>query len=147
MKCRHILFVDDQPEILRGTRRMLFNVDSEWDIDFASSAEDALEKMRAEPYDMIVSDIKMPGMDGAELLQHVADEFPNMIRMVLSGYPDSDVVMKAAENAPQFISKPTKQGELIEVLSRSLSLRELLQDKRLAKIVAGLDSIRRLAKV
>ncbi|MEM8484479.1 MAG: response regulator [Bacteroidota bacterium] len=146
MKC-HILFVDDQPEVLRGTRRMLFNVDSEWDIDFATDAEEALEKIRAEPYDMIVSDIKMPGMDGTELLQHVADEFPNMIRMVLSGYPDSDLVMKAAENAHQFLSKPTKQGELVEVLSRSLSLRELLQDKRLSKIVAGLDSIPSLPNV
>lgn len=146
MKC-HILFVDDQPEILSGTRRMLFNVNSEWDIDFAISAVEALEKMRAEPYDMIVSDIKMPGMDGAQLLQHVSDEFPNMIRMVLSGYPNSDLVLKAAENAHQFISKPTKKGELIEVLSRSLSLRELLQDKRLSKIVAGLDSIPSLPNV
>ncbi|MFK7848413.1 MAG: response regulator [Rhodothermales bacterium] len=140
MSC-NILFVDDQPELLRGTRRMLFSVDHDWHIDFALGGEEALRKLEEEHFDIVVSDMKMPGMDGAVLLANIAAKYPSMIRIIMSGYAEETLVMKTVENAHQFLAKPINGKHLVEVLNRAISLRKLLHDKRLADIVGGLDSI------
>lgn len=136
-----ILFVDDQPEVLHGTRRMLFSIENDWDLEFASSGEEALERLSQKSFDIIVTDMKMPAMDGGTLLAEVARKYPGMIRMVMSGYAEEEMVLKAVENSHQFLAKPVHTDHLVDVLNRGLALLDLLHDERLADIVAGLDSI------
>lgn len=138
---RRVLFVDNQSELLHNTRRMLFNVEDEWDIDFAVGARVALQKLSKESYDIIVTDMEMPGMDGASLLTEVAQRYPSVIRIVQSGCADNDLVLKAAGNTHQYLAESDTGNHLLEVLQRALSLRELLHDDRLAEIIAGLDAI------
>jgi YesN/AraC family two-component response regulator len=81
----HILFVDDEPRILGGMRRMLRTYRDRWDMSFAEGGEAALVALRDRPCDVIISDYRMPGMNGAQLLEHVRSEFPATARVILSG--------------------------------------------------------------
>ena len=68
MNQRKILFVDDEPNILDGLRRMLRSMRKEFELCFAENARDALEMMDQHEFDVVISDMRMPGMDGADLL-------------------------------------------------------------------------------
>ena len=72
---KRILFVDDEPNILSGLKRMLRPQRKVWDVDFAVSGEAALAAMDLEPFDIVVTDMRMPGMNGAELLAKVKERF------------------------------------------------------------------------
>ncbi len=112
-----ILFVDDENNILQGIRRMLFDCQDRWELDFADSGEAALKRFGQNPYDFIVSDMRMPVMDGAELLTRVRDEYPDTIRLVLSGQSDRDQIMKSVKVAHRYFSKPCDTEELITTIS------------------------------
>ena len=75
---RRILFVDDEPMVLKGLQRTLRKMRAEWDMSFVTSAAHALELMAEKPFDAIVADMRMPGMDGAQLLNEVKDRHPMM---------------------------------------------------------------------
>jgi YesN/AraC family two-component response regulator len=81
----HILFVDDEPNLIDGLRRMLRSFRQRWNIAFATSGSEALELMSQRPFDVIVSDMRMPGMDGRQLLEEVEKRHPQTVRVVLSG--------------------------------------------------------------
>ena len=85
---RRILFVDDETSILDGLKRMLRPMCAEWDMAFATGGETALSMLGAAPFDVIVTDMRMPGMDGASLLEVVREKYPNMLRIILSGYTE-----------------------------------------------------------
>ena len=93
MKSR-VLFVDDETAVLDGLRRMLRDLRGEWDMTFADSGEKALELMRDKPFDVVVSDMRMPGMDGATLLSEVRRRQPGAVRIILSGYAETESVLR-----------------------------------------------------
>jgi len=101
-----IIFVDDEPKVLNGIRRFLYPMRREWDMSFACSGAQALEIMSHGPFDVIVTDVRMPGMDGTELLARVRDLHPAVVRIVLSGHSDRDLRLKAAASAHKYLSKP-----------------------------------------
>jgi len=101
-----IIFVDDEPRVLDGIRRFLYPMRREWDMSFACSGPQALEIMAHDPFDVIVTDVRMPGMDGTELLARVRDLHPGVVRIVLSGHSDRDLTLKAAVSAHKYLSKP-----------------------------------------
>ena len=68
---KYILFVDDELKVLNGLKRMLYSQLQKWDMEFVDSGREALKHMKEHPFDMIVSDMRMPEMDGAELLKNV----------------------------------------------------------------------------
>lgn len=80
-----ILFVDDDPNVLSGLRRMLHSERDHWDTRFAIGAEEALALLDDCDFDVVISDMKMPGMDGADLLMRVRERNPSTVRIVLSG--------------------------------------------------------------
>ena len=84
---QQILFVDDEPNVLQGLRRMLHPLRHEWEMAFAGSGQEALEHLEHTPCDVVVSDMRMPGMDGAQLLAHIQLQYPHIVRLVLSGIP------------------------------------------------------------
>ena len=103
---RRVLFVDDEPHLLAALRRMLRSERERWDMLFAGSGPEALALIAAEPVDAIVSDMRMPGMDGAELLSRVQRDWPSTARIVLSGQADRGSVIAVLRSAQQFLAKP-----------------------------------------
>ena len=101
-----VIFVDDEPRVLEGLQRMLRPKRNEWDMTFVGSAQAALDALKAEPCEVVVTDMRMPGMNGAELLEVVQREYPDTIRLILSGQAETESVMKALGVSHQFLSKP-----------------------------------------
>jgi putative nucleotidyltransferase with HDIG domain len=132
-----VLFVDDEAQILEGLQDTLRRWRREWDMTFVIGGALALEELDARPYDVIVSDMRMPGMDGATLLQHVQDRFPSMIRMILSGHSELESALRAAHVAHQFLAKPCDAAELRRVVDRTIQLRSLLNDETLLRVATG----------
>jgi len=81
-KKRKILFVDDEQKILQGLERMLHPMRKEWEMKFAEGGAEALSLLQKEPFDVVVTDMRMPGMDGAQLLSEVKQQAPEVVRIV-----------------------------------------------------------------
>jgi putative nucleotidyltransferase with HDIG domain len=119
---RRILFVDDEPHVLDGLRDALRSRRASWQMAFADSGERALEELAGNRYDVVISDMRMPGMDGATLLGRVRAHQPDTIRIILSGYADAQLVADASPSAHRFLAKPCDVGELTAVIERSCTL-------------------------
>lgn len=141
MMKKRILFVDDEPNLLDSLRRMLHSQRAEWDLFFAQGGEEALALMSQAPMDVVVSDMRMPGMDGAHLLARVQELHPATVRIILSGHSEAAVALKAVKPAHQFLSKPCTPAEIKRVINRSLSLRDILSDEGVKRILTRIDSM------
>ncbi len=82
---KQILFVDDEPFILEAMQRSLYSLESGWKMRFAHSGAEALRLMAQSPADVVVSDMRMPEMNGAELLNEIMRLHPKTVRVILSG--------------------------------------------------------------
>ena len=136
-----VLFVDDEPNILSGLRRILRGQRNEWDMSFVESGQLAIETFVENPCDVIVSDMKMPGMNGAELLSQIQEKFPATIRIALSGETDSNMIYRCVQHAHQYLAKPCDAEALVSAVQRAFTLRELLHDDKLEEIVADMTSL------
>jgi HD-like signal output (HDOD) protein len=136
-----LLFVDDETAVLRMLQAMLRSMSKEWDMAFAESGELALQLMEQAPFDVIVSDMRMPGMNGAHLLNEVMKRHPRTVRIILSGYADEDLVMKCVGATHQYLTKPMDLGVLKTALKRIGALNERLANNNLRSLVAKLSSL------
>lgn len=138
---KRLLFVDDETNILDGLRRALHAMRGEWDMNFVDSGEAALRVLEATPFDVVVSDMRMPKMDGAQLLEQVKLRYPNIIRVVLSGQSSRASVLRSIAPAHQFLSKPCDPQELIVRLGQAFAMRDLLSNESLKTIVSRMRSV------
>jgi putative nucleotidyltransferase with HDIG domain len=136
-----ILFVDDEPRILEGLERMLFHLSDEWEMEFAQSGQEALELMSHESFDVLVSDMRMPGMDGASLLGKVSVQYPKTVRIVLSGFAELEMTLRAVPVAHQYLTKPCDPEVLEEVVQRACALQNLLSDEKVGALVGKIDRL------
>ena len=138
---KKVLFVDDDPRVLDGLKRMLRPMRHEWEMEFAASGREALEILGQQPFNVVVTDMRMPGMDGAELLTDVKLRYPQVVRIVLSGYSDNEMVLRSVGQAHQYLSKPCDAETLKTTINRACSLRDLLEDKELIQVVSSIESL------
>ncbi len=138
---RRILFVDDEPMVLSGLKRSLYGMRHEWEMVFVSGGQEALQQMAQQSFDIIVTDMRMPAMNGAQLLEEVRLKFPQCLRFVLSGQADRDSILTTVSPTHQFLAKPCEASELKSRLTRALSIRNVLQNKDLRGLVSKLDSL------
>jgi HD-like signal output (HDOD) protein/CheY-like chemotaxis protein len=138
---KRLLFVDDEPRLLQGLKQSLRGQRKVWEMFFVESGELALEKIRTWQLDAVVSDMRMPGMDGAELLTKVRAIQPDTLRIVLSGQMDENTACRAAAAAHRFLAKPCETETLIATLSRALELQEQLSSDELRKCIGGMASL------
>jgi HD-like signal output (HDOD) protein len=136
-----ILFVDDESNILEGLQRMLRSMRQEWHMCFAHSGVEALTILAAQSIDVIVSDIRMPGMDGAQLLHEVKQQYPHIVRIILSGYAEKALIMKSVGAAHQYLAKPCDAETLKSTVSLACALRNLLADEKLRRLVSQLHTV------
>lgn len=144
---KQILFVDDDPKILSGLRRMLRSQRTEWEIYFSGNGYDALELLNKKEIDVIVSDMKMPGMDGIRLLKEVKKHFPHVARIALSGQMDEKMILESTRVVHQFLTKPCDAQLLKQTVHRSCMLRDILKDTQLRQLVTQLELIPSLPSV
>ncbi len=123
---KKILFVDDETRVLEGLRRMLRGLRHEWDMEFVASGEEALIRLNACRFDVVVSDMRMPGMDGCELLEQIRQQSPTTVRIVLSGHSDRQAVMRTVGVAHQFLSKPCDSQVVTTTVMRACRIRDKL---------------------
>ena len=123
-----ILFVDDEATLLEGLRRTLRPQRARWEMEFASGGLDALRMMDVSRFDVVVTDMRMPGMDGAQLLEQVRERFPRAVRIVLSGYCDMESTLRAVNFAHQVLQKPCDATRLLQAIERASGLTSAPQD-------------------
>lgn len=148
---RSVLFVDDEECILQGLVRGFFRWRNDWQVWTATSGERALDLLRTHRVDVVVTDMRMPGMDGAELLARVQARLPSVVRIVLSGQADRESASRVIRSAHQCLHKPCNPQALEAILTRSLDLRDELADGAVRAAVGGVtrlpgrrDIVRRL---
>jgi len=144
---KKILFVDDEVKILQGIKRMLYPLRNEWEMYFADNGAEALQIMGKNSIDIIISDLRMPQMDGVQLWQRVSELYPETVRIVLSGYADKGMIMKVTSTAHQYLTKPCDSEIIKNTISRIINLREVIFDKEVRKIVSLAKSIPVLPEV
>lgn len=138
---RHVLFVDDEAAVLSGLRRTLHRMRAEWRMTFVMSTNAALDVLDREPVDVVVTDMRMPGQDGADLLRQVRERWPQTVRIVLSGYANQGAAMRSVPVAHRFISKPCDIATLSAALLSACELQERLSRPELRTLVSGLGSL------
>jgi HD-like signal output (HDOD) protein/CheY-like chemotaxis protein len=141
MAKRHLLFVDDEPMVLKGLQRTLRSMRHEWEILYAESGKAALALLASHPVDVVISDMRMPGMDGAQLLEAVKERFPQVVRIILSGQLDRDMTLQSVKVAHQLLAKPCDVEVLREALQKTVALNQLLADDAIRRVVARIDSL------
>ncbi|THJ24816.1 MAG: HDOD domain-containing protein [Nitrospira sp. CG24E] len=138
---KQLLFVDDEPNLLDGLQRSLRPMRHEWNMTFVTSGAEALKALEQAPFDVIVSDMRMPGMDGAQLLNEVQQHYPQIVRIVLSGQSDRTRIYQSIGATHQYLAKPCESEVLKTTVKRACALRELLGNDSLRRLVTGMKQI------
>jgi putative nucleotidyltransferase with HDIG domain len=146
---KNILFVDDDPLLIRGFQRSMTENSNEqeiptsmdWNIYFCSNSQEALKVLAQRTIDVIVTDLRLPGVRGLELLNIVAERYPEIIRFILTGNTEEDITLQAVRSAHQSIAKPLELANLRYTIERSCQLKQLLNDDHLTKIITGIRQL------
>lgn len=144
---KSILFVDDEQKILSGLKRSLHKKKAVWDMYFASGGEEALETMARREFDVVVTDIRMPRMDGVRLLGEVKRLHPKTVRMVLSGCAETEKENKAVLVAHQYLSKPLDPQKLEKAITRACNVQDRLKNNELKEIISHIGTLPSLPQV
>jgi response regulator RpfG family c-di-GMP phosphodiesterase len=131
-----VLCVDDEPHILSALRR-LFRTQG-YEVLTATSAADGLALMAQQPVDVVISDMRMPGMDGVQFLERARAMRPEALRLLLTGHADVDQVMGAVNRGEiyRYITKPWDDSDIVLVLRHAFERRALEQEKRRLEALA-----------
>lgn len=136
-----ILFVDHDTEILQEMKEQFALQEQDWDISFARGGDAALTMLAAAPFDALVSEMRMPGMDGATLLNIAREKYPNVLRIILSRPTELEASFRAVPVAHQFLLKPCAPEDLHAAIERATGLVEVLNSKMLISMVGSLRTL------
>jgi HD-like signal output (HDOD) protein/CheY-like chemotaxis protein len=137
----NIIFVDDEAKILDGLRRSMYCMRGEWKMRFECTGSAALQALANEPADVIVSDMRMPDMDGSQLMLEVMRLYPGVVRIILSGQAEQESLVRATRTTHRYLSKPCDAATLKSNIQRTMILRDLLTRDRLAAVVGSVDAL------
>ncbi len=138
---KRILFVDDESRVLDGLQRMMYGTRKRWEMEFALGGEAALKACEQKPFDVVISDMRMPDMDGSTLLGHIRDRYPSSARVILSGYSEPELATRAVSVAHRFLAKPCSASELQAVIERLCALQDLLYAPELRSVVGAIGQL------
>jgi HD-like signal output (HDOD) protein/CheY-like chemotaxis protein len=144
---RRVMFVDDEPFALEVLQRVFEPMRNEWHMEFLTSGASALERLGEVKFDAIVSDLTMPGMSGAELLEQVQREHPSTSRIILSGQADEELIYKTINSAHQFISKTSDPKVLLKKVRKLILLRQSRLTPELVEMICALERLPSVPKV
>ncbi|MCK5547004.1 MAG: HDOD domain-containing protein [Rhodospirillaceae bacterium] len=138
---RRILFVDDEENILHGLRRSLHKMRGEWEMSFALGGESAIQNLDRMYFDAIISDMRMPGMDGAQLMDQARKRQPDSLRIILSGETDQLNFARTVGPAHQYLSKPCPSETLINLVQRGIGLRRYIGNDAIRAKIGGIETL------
>ncbi len=141
---KRILIVDDEPKILDSLRDVFRRRRKDLEITLAVGGEEAVIKLDDQAFEMIITDLRMPKMDGAELLGHVREIYPDMTRIMLTGFADEEAGRRATQVAHYILAKPCEIKILENVIDRSINLRYALLDPDLVACVHEMTQLTRV---
>lgn len=136
-----ILFVDDESNIIDAMRRSLYAMRTEWHMEFVLGGAAALTALKTSPADVIVSDMRMPGMDGWQLLTEVKKLYPQTVRLILSGHAEATSIMRAVGIAHQYLAKPCESAAIKDAIIQTQKMRHLLSNDQLAALVGQVSTL------
>lgn len=136
-----ILFVDDEPAILRTLQRTLRNLLATNRIDFESNPLSAITRLSETDYDLVVTDMRMPGCNGVQVLEAAVRRNPGGMRAVLSGYSGEDEMAQAMPLAHFFIAKPFDPAAITELIARASALAFMSLSDDLRRRLGGLKAL------
>lgn len=136
-----VLFVDDEPDVLEGLENRLRAMRKSWKMCFALGAREALDHLEHEPVDVVVSDMRMPGLDGPSLFRHLRATHPHTIRIALSGQTNEESLLRTLALAHQFLAKPATTEAIQSAIATTFALRELLADDGLERLVRAVTQL------
>jgi len=144
---KKILFVDDDQNILDGLRRSLRDMRKEWDIYFTANPHEAMKLITNGDIDVVVSDMRMPEIDGAQLLEAAMKVSPFTARFVLSGQSDKESILRTVGPAHQYFSKPCELKQIKDTISNALKLRNSLLNNELTAMIAKIETLPSLPQI
>lgn len=138
---KSILFVDDEIQILKALKRLFMQ--SDYRIFLAESGEEALQILQREKIDLLATDMRMPGMDGYKLLTTVKEKYPGIIRLIVSGYADEKLIIKAIESgyARMYLLKPWDNDYFRGVIDQMFEIKAVLDGKSLFQTISSIQSL------
>lgn len=138
-----VLLVDDELSVLNDVQEMLTYGDSGWEVQIAQSGEQALSKLDGYEFDVLIADLKMPGMDGAELLAIVRDQHPDVMRILMSANSDTTFTSRLVPQAHQFLHKPCQPSIVREMVGRAWELGQRLASPDLRTTLGAIEELPR----
>jgi HD-like signal output (HDOD) protein/CheY-like chemotaxis protein len=136
-----VLFVDDEPLVLQGLQRILRPLSNNWEMVFVTSGHEALQAMRSDPFSVIISDMQMPGMNGAQLLTEIAETYPKTVRLILSGHADKNAIIQCVGVAHQFLAKPCEPEELKAAIAHALHFENSVKSDAVKGLIAQMTTL------
>ncbi len=137
----NILFVDDEVDILEGFKRMLFSMKSHWGMYFAKNGYEALSILSSREIDVIISDFKMPQMNGLDLLNITKDQFPFTIRILLTGLNDEYKFLNSLNYIHKIIFKPCEASYIKNIIVSALELKKFVKNKDLMRLIHNVAAL------
>ena len=136
-----ILFVDDEPAMIRVLKMGMRSMAGEWDMQFAEGGEAALQLVKEQHFDVIVTDMRMAGINGAQLLNHVLRHNPQTVRIILSGYADLSEIVSCVGLTHQFLTKPCSLDDLKSCLKKVTGIKQKLGHEKLRELTGGMANL------
>lgn len=136
---KRVVFVDDEGSILDALSDAMRPHRRRWAMRFVASGEAALAAIEQSPCDIVISDLRMPGLDGAALLERIRECSPTTIRIVLSGHADPHMVARASSVAHQMLSKPCETDQLVATIDRASQLTDTIARVELRRATVGMS--------
>jgi HD-like signal output (HDOD) protein/ActR/RegA family two-component response regulator len=143
---KNILFVDDERDLLDSLRARLYKHRHDWNMKFVVSGAEAIAALEQQRFDLVVSDVRMPGMDGGQLLTVVKQRWPDAMRIIVSGYSDPVQAVRLTSLAHQYVAKPCDGCELENIIERCFHLQDLLGQESLRKMVGSIGKLPAMPK-
>jgi len=119
----HVLFVDDEPSTLAGYRKAAKTLCPDWQVSIASSGDEALALLIAWPIDIVIADIGMDGMSGTDLQRKIMNDFPHVLRVILSGMLDGRSIVESSKFSEVRLCKPSPMATIRYEVEKAMSLR------------------------
>jgi len=136
-----ILFVDDEPPMLGLLKIGMRTMTAQWEMNFAGSGEEALTLVKQNPFDVIVTDMRMSGMNGAQLLNHVQRLHPQTIRIILSGFTELSDAINSVGLTHQCLTKPCTMDNLKNCLKRVTEIKSRVHNEKICALTGGLKNL------
>lgn len=138
---KRILFIDDEPMVLQGLKSKLYRRRGDWDLSFAEGGVEGVASLQKDNFDVIVTDLRMPGVDGVQVLKEAREHRPGAIRIVFSGSTDDQQTARLLSLAQQYLNKPCEPGRLEQMIERCFATQMLIGDDAIRERLGGIRAL------